>query len=274
MCRVLGVSRSGLYAWRLRPRLSRRAQENAALTERIREIHRESRATYGSPRVHAELRFQGIFVGCNRVARLMRVNGIQAVVRRRRHRSRPVGPELPAAPNVLDRRFDVEAPDSVWATDITYIWTLEGWMYLAVVLDLCSRRIVGWSMAEHMRTELVATALSMALGHRRPQDEALHHSDQGGQYASFVYQKILQQHGLTCSMSRRAECHDNAVVESFFSSLKRELIYRSAWPTRDSVRFAVHEYIEVFYNRKRRHSYLGYLTPVEYEAKILAANAA
>ena len=274
MCRVLGVSRSGLYAWRRRPRPAPRTLANARLTEQIREIHRDSRATYGSPRIHAELYFQGARVGRNRVARLMRANGIQAVVRRRfRHTTRS-DHDFPVAANVLDRRFDVEAPDSVWATDITYISTMEGWLYLAVVLDLCSRRVVGWSMAKHMRTELVASALEMALGNRRPEDELLHHSDRGSQYASFVYQKILQQHGLACSMSRRAECYDNAVVESFFSSLKRELIYRSAWPTRDSARLAVHEYIEVFYNRRRRHSHLGYLTPAEYEARIHAAPAA
>ena len=270
MCRVLGVSKSGFYAWRHRPP-SQRMVDDARLTKSIREIHAMSRGTYGSPRVHAELRCRGERVGRKRVERLMRLNGIEARSRRRIRRSKYVEHGLPVAPNVLDRRFDVDAPNQVWATDITFIWTQEGWLYLAVVVDLYSRRVVGWSMADHVRTELVIGALEMALGNRLPDASLLHHSDRGSQYASYRYQKALEQHGIRCSMSRRGECIDNAVVESFFGTLKTELVYRSTWPTRDAARLAIHEYIEVFYNRRRRHSRLGYLSPAEFEANSEAA---
>ena len=264
MCRLLKVSPSGYYASRGRPP-SKRAVEDAALTLRIREVHLKSRGTYGSPRMHAELRWQGFRVGENRVARLMRKDGISARLKRRWRRTTDSGHTLPVAPNVLEQAFTVDAPNRVWATDITYIWTLEGWLYLAVVEDLFSRRIVGWSMAEHMRTELVLGALDMAIGNRLPEGRLLHHSDRGSQYASFTYQKRLEKQGITCSMSRRAQCLDNAVVESFFGTLKRELVHRRTWLSREQAKAAIYEYIEVFYNRWRRHSTLGQVSPAEYE---------
>ena len=266
MCRVLGVSRSSLYARRSRPRWSARTEANAHLEHEIRAIHSESRGTYGSPRVLAELRFRGRTAGRHRVARIMRAARLTARPRRRFRRTTDSAHSLPVAENVLARRFTAERPNQRWVTDITYVWTQQGWLYLAVVLDLFSRRVVGWSMADHLRTDLVMGALSMALGTRRPSDELLHHSDRGSQYASIAYQRALAQHGIVVSMSRRGECHDNAVVESFFGTLKTELIHRQTWPTHASARSAIHDYLELFYNRKRRHSTLGYRTPAEVEA--------
>ena len=268
MCRVLGVSRSGLYAWRHRPRVSSREEANQELVVRIRAIHEESRGTYGSPRVHAQLRYDGHQVGCNRVARLMRLEGIHARVQRRWRRTTDSSHGLPVQANALDRRFDPERPDQAWVADITYIWTLQGWLYLAVVIDLYSRRVVGWSMQDHMRTDLVVDAAVMALGHRQPESDALHHSDRGSQYASFAFQKILEEHGITSSMSRKANCLDNAVVESFFGTLKQELVHDTDWETREDLRAAVFEYVEVFYNRKRRHSSLGFVSPAEFEEQV------
>lgn len=264
MCKLLGVSPSGFYAWRERPP-SARGIANQELVREIRKIHLQSRGTYGSPRVHAELRSRGRPVGANRVARLMRENGVTARFKRRWKRTTDSRHSLPIAPNDLDRNFSVEEPNSIWVTDITYIWTLEGWLYLAVVEDLFSRRIVGWSMADHMRTELVLGALDMAIGNRLPEGALMHHSDRGSQYASFTYQKRLEEKGITCSMSRRANCLDNAVVESFFGTLKQELVHRRTWISRRQARSAIHEYIEVFYNRWRRHSTLGQVCPAEYE---------
>ena len=264
MCRLLGVSASGFYAWRTRPP-SKRQIENQRLVREIREIHQQSRGTYGSPRIQAELCSRKRPVCVHRVARLMRENGISACLKRRWRRTTDSKHTLPVAPNTLDQKFEVTAPNRVWATDITYIWTLEGWLYLAVVEDLFSRRIVGWSMAEHMRTDLVVDALDMAIGNRLVDGDLLHHSDRGSQYASFIYQKRLEQHGIACSMSRRANCLDNAVVESFFGTLKRELVHRSTWVSRIQAKAAIHEYIEVFYNRWRRHSTLGQVCPAEYE---------
>ncbi len=276
MCRVVGVSRSGLYAWRRRPRTSARRAANIRLLTRIRAIHEASRGTYGSPRVHAQLRYDGDHVGLSRVERLMRQEGIQAQVRRRFRCTTDSKHDYPVATNSLDRQFNPERPDQVWVAGITYIWTLQGWMYLAVVIDLYSRRIIGWSMQDHMRTDLVvgAMAMAMALGHRKPEKDALHHSDRGSQYASFAFQKLLEQYGISCSMSRKANCLDNAVAESFFGTLKTELIHRRVWPTRGAARSAIHEYIEVFYNRRRLHSRLGYTSPVQFEANFHAANAA
>lgn len=273
MCRVLGVSPSGFYAWRDRPPSQRRVAD-IRLTREIREVFREGRGVCGSPRVFKELRARGHRLGRKRVERLMRAEGLQATLPKRFRRTTGFAHDLPVADNQLDRRFDVSERDQVWATDITYVRTHEGWLYLAVVMDLWSRRIIGWSMAPHMRTELVDGALSMALGNRRPKKGVLHHSDRGSQYASDAYQRKLRSAGMQCSMSRRGECYDNAVVESFFGTLKRELVYRHSWPTRMSARRAIHEYIEVFYNRRRRHSYLGYVSPAEFEKQSLAAEAA
>jgi transposase InsO family protein len=266
MCKVLQVSRSGFYAWYKRPP-STRERENKRLVRVIREAHQASRRTYGSPRIHEELKDRGFEVGCNRVARLMHENGIFACCRRRFRVTTNSAHGLPVADNVLGRSFTVKAPDRAWVTDITYVWTGEGWLYLAVVIDLFSRRVVGWSMSERIKTGLVLNALKMALGQRVSDAKLLHHSDRGSQYASHAYRKALKDHGITCSMSRKGDCWDNAVAESFFATLKTELVYRMVFLTRDAARAAIAEYIEVFYNRQRRHSHLGYMSPAKYEDK-------
>lgn len=266
MCSALRVSRSGFYAWRRR-QPSKRAREDARLAAEIRTVHQQARGTYGSPRVHFELQQRAFQVGRHRVARLMREQGLTARFKRRFRRTTDSKHNDPIAANRLNRQFDVEGPDRVWATDITYLWTDQGWLYLAVVLDLYSRRVVGWSMAEHLRSELVLGALEMALGQRAPRDGLLHHSDRGCQYASSAYREALSQADIVCSMSRKGDCWDNAVVESFFGTLKSELVHRRRFATRLAARTAVFEYIEVFYNRQRRHSYLGYLSPAEYEQR-------
>lgn len=266
MCSALRVSRSGFYAWRRR-QPSKRAREDARLAAEIRTVHQQARGTYGSPRVHFELQQRAFQVGRHRVARLMREQGLTALFKRRFRHTTDSTHNDPIAANRLNRQFDVEGPDRVWATDITYLWTDQGWLYLAVVLDLYSRRVVGWSMAEHLRSELVLGALEMALGQRAPRDGLLHHSDRGCQYASSAYREALSQAGIVCSMSRKGDCWDNAVVESFFGTLKSELVHRRRFATRLAARTAVFEYIEVFYNRQRRHSYLGYLSPAEYEQR-------
>jgi putative transposase len=265
LCRVLEVSRTGYYAWKNR-RPSVRSREDQALGAKVVSIFEESRKTYGSPRIHAELAEQGHRVGKKRVARLMVENGLEAVCARRFRVTTDSDHDLPVAENVLDRQFAPEGQDQVWAGDITYVWTGEGWLYLAVVLDLFSRRVVGWSIADHMRAELTTNALQMAIGRRLPGAELLHHSDRGSQYASGDYQNLLDDNGITCSMSRRGNCWDNAVVESFFGTLKTELIYRRPWLTRESAHQAIAEYIELFYNSRRRHAFLGQTSPANYEA--------
>lgn len=265
MCQVLEVSKSGYYAWRERAP-SNRAQQNERLAATITDVHTDSRGTYGSPRVHAELRAQGFAVGCNRVARIMRENGILGRRKPRFRRTTDSDHTLPVAGNLLARQFAAGEPDTAWVADITYIWTQQGWLYLAVIIDLFSRRVVGWSMADHMRAELVLDALSAALGSRLPSEAGLLvHSDRGSQYASHAYQEALDANGITCSMSRRGNCWDNAVAESFFSTLKSELVHNVIFLTRDSARYAIAEWIEIFYNGKRRHSSLGYATPLEAE---------
>jgi len=268
MCRVLKVSRSGYYAWRTREP-SKRAQADQGLREQIVSIHRASRGTYGSPRVHAELREQGKRVGRKRVARLMREVDIRGSMPRRFVRTTDSKHHRPVAPNLLDRQFAVDEPNRVWAGDITYVRTWEGWLYLAVIIDMCSRRVVGWSVADHMRTDLVETALVNALGLRCPEPGLMHHSDRGSQYASDDYQALLLDRGIRCSMSRKGNCWDNAVVESFFGTLKTELIYRHPWANRRRAHEAIAEYIELFYNPRRRHSSLGYLSPAEFERRWL-----
>lgn len=268
MCEVLGVSRSGYYAWRDRPP-SPTALRRERLVEQIRQAHEEARSVYGSPRVHRELEAQGIACCKNTVAKLMREHGIRSRVRRRfvvqttdsRH-NRPV------ADNVLAREFYPDQPDTAWAADITYVPTAEGWLYLAVVIDLCSRKVIGWATAGHLRTELPVEALRTALTHRRPTGSLLHHSDRGVQYASAAYQSLLAEHGIEPSMSRVGNCWDNAVMESFFSSLKRELVHHESYASHEEARGSLFEYIEVFYNRKRRHSTLGYRSPAEFEARL------
>lgn len=263
MCRVLGVSRAGLYAWRRRPRPSARDAANLELTERIRSIHEASRGTYGSPRVHRQLHREGIDAGRNRVAHLMRSAELRGRIRRRFRTTTDSDHQRPVAPNVLNRKFKVDAPDRVWASDITYIATRTGFSYLAVILDLHSRMVVGWSLQSHMRTELIEEALIAALGSREPSPDLLHHSDRGSQYASQAYRDHLDSLGIAVSMSRRGNCWDNAVVESFFGTLKQELVQGSSWANQAEARAAIHEYIEVFYNRIRLHSSLDYRTPAE-----------
>jgi putative transposase len=263
MCRVLGVSRSGLYAWRKRSYPGMRAGRDAALLSQIRAAHATSRETYGSPRVHAQLRRNDVRVGRKRIERLMREAGLRGRIRRRFRRTTDSDHALPVAPNTLNRRFTVARPDEVWAGDITYITTVSGWGYLAVILDLHTRLVVGWSLADHMRTELVEDALAAALGWRVPAANLLHHSDRGSQYASAAYRARLSQQGIEASMSRRGDCYDNAVVESFFGTLKQELEQGKVWPSLEQARREIHDYIEVFYNRQRLHSALGYRTPAE-----------
>lgn len=269
MCRCLEVTRSGFYAHR-NAEPTERQKANEKLKMEIKRVHKESRGTYGSPRVHAELEEQGHKVGRNRIARLMAEEG---VVGRRKPKFRKTTDSAhghPVAPNILARRFEVDGPDRAWVADITYIWTYEGWMYLAVIIDLFSRRVVGWSMADHMRTELVLSALEAALGSRAPDETGLlFHSDRGSQYASGDYRKALEAAGITCSMSRRANCWDNAVAESFFSTLKTELVHNVIFTNRAAAKTTIAEWIEVFYNRRRRHSTIGYLAPVEYERRHL-----
>lgn len=264
LCNALGVSRGGYYSWLSRPE-SRRAREDRQLLPRIRAVFRESRQRYGSPRVHAELRDE-VRCGRHRVARLMRQDRLQARPKRRFKRTTQSAHAQPLAGNELQRQFEVATLDTCWAGDITYIWTQEGWLYLAVLLDLCSRRIVGWAVNDRLTEELTLRALDQALVRRRPSAGLLHHSDRGSQYAAGEYRKKLARHGLRTSMSRRGDCWDNAVVESFFSSLKTELFAGQRWPaTRAEARRELFEYIEIFYNRKRRHSALGYLSPSRFE---------
>jgi transposase InsO family protein len=266
MCEVLGVSRSGYYAWRDRP-LSATALRREQLVEQIRTAHAESRQVYGSPRIRAELRAQGVVCSENTVAKLMRQHGIRSK-RRQRFVVRTTDSRHPhpVADNRLNQQFAVPRPDEAWAADITYIPTGEGWLYLATIMDLCSRKIVGWAADDHLRAELTCHALQRALVHRRPKGPVLHHSDRGVQYACDEYQALLACHGLTCSMSRTGNCYDNAVVESFFGTLKTELTHHDTYATRNEARLALFEYLEVFYNRKRRHSALDYRSPAEYEA--------
>lgn len=265
MCRVLKLSRSGYYAW-IKRKPSSRTQENEILSQEIQQIHQESRQTYGSPRIHAALVAKGFQVGRQRVVRLMEKLGICARRKRKFKATTDSEHDLPIAQNVLARDFTTTEPDRAWVADMTYIWTTEGWLYLAVIIDLFSRRVVGWSMADHMRTALVLTALEAALGQRVPSQTGLvFHSDRGSQYASSDYRDALLKADITCSMSRRANCWDNAVAESFFGTLKIELIYPRIFSTRAIARTIIAEWIEVFYNRQRLHSTLGYLAPAQFE---------
>jgi transposase InsO family protein len=270
MCRALAVSPAGYYAWRTRPE-SHRSVRNRALLLTIRVIHRESRETYGSPSIWDALLKQGHDVGEHRVARLMRVEGIRAKTVKKWRATTQSNPRLPVAANTLDRQFTIAAPNRVWAGDLTYVWTTEGWLYLAVILDLYSRRVIGWAMGHRLTVELAERALTMALTNRTPTAGLLHHSDRGSQYAATSYQQLLAAHGITASMSRKGNCWDNACIESFFGTLKRELVYPRHYATREEATRDIFEYIEVFYNRQRRHSTLGYDSPAEYEARTAVA---
>ena len=270
MCRALAVSAAGYYAWRSRPESARSIQTRTLLAA-IRVIHQESRETYGSPRIWDVLVKQGHRVGEHRVARLMRHGGIRAKTMTKWRATTQSQHPFPVAANTLDRAFTVEAPNRVWAGDLTYIWTREGWLYLAVLLDLYARRVVGWAMGPRLTGELAEQALNMALVNRIPRAGLVHHSDRGSQYAATSYQRRLTEYGLIPSMSRKGNCWDNACVESFFGTLKRELVYQRHYATRDEATRNIFEYIEVFYNRQRRHSTLDYHTPAEYEARAAVA---
>jgi len=259
LCRTLQVSRAGFYAWRRRPPAPR-ARADDRLGLEIAAIHAESRQRYGSPRVHAELADRGCRTSRKRVARLMRARGLAARRRRRFRVTTHSRHPFPVAPNVLARQFDRPQPDRAWVTDITYIPTREGWLYLAVLLDLCLRLAVGWAMSDRITDALTLDALGVALARRRPPQGLLHHSDRGSQYASGDYQRLLARHGIVGSMSRRGNCWDNAVAESFFATIKVELVHDAAWATRAAARAELVEYLEVFYNGQRRHSALGYLS--------------
>ena len=265
LCQTLEVSPAGYYAWRQRPRSSQQ-QRRDTLVVQMRTIHAEVKARYGSPRIHKELLARGHDCSVNTVAKLMRDNHIRAKTARKfRVRTTDSDHDLAVADNLLDRQFNPSAANEAWVADITYIATREGWLYLAAVEDLYSRMVVGWSMADHVESRLVVDALEMAVQRRLPDERLLAHSDRGSQYASEHYQRLLEQHGITCSMSRRADCWDNAPMESFFASLKKELIHDADFATRAEARAAIFEYIEVFYNVQRRHSSLGYVSPAEYE---------
>jgi putative transposase len=264
LCRMLGVSRSGYYAWRNRPP-SERARFDAVLSEKIETIHRNSRATYGAPRVHAELRAIGIRCARKRVARLMRQARLRGCMRGRRMRTTHRIAVQKAAPDLVARNFSSEMPDRLWVADITYVRSREGFVYLAFILDVCSRRLVGWSMATHLRTEIVVEALQMAIARRKPAPGLIHHSDRGVQYTSLSFGRRLEEEGLIPSMGQVGSAYDNALAESFIATLKTELLYRNIWPTRQAARTAIFEYIEGFYNPRRRHSALGYLSPTEFE---------
>ncbi len=265
MSRVLAVSRSGYYAWLSRPE-SLRSYRNRQLLVDIRRIHLQSRRTYGSPRVTDELQDQGVVCNEKRVARLMRDHGIRAKTVKKFRVTTDSRHKLPVAPNLLQREFSVSAPNRVWLGDITYVWTKEGWLYLAGVLDLYSRRIVGCAMSHRIDVELTLSALRQALDRRRPQAGLLYHSDQGKQYAALDYQKLMHDHQMVGSMSRKGDCWDNAPMESFWGTLKRELVHHEKFATREEAKRKIFEYIEVFYNCQRRHSSLGSLSPAEYEA--------
>ena len=270
MCQVLNVTRSGYYAWRDRP-ASNRERRRAELVEQIRTVFDDSRGTYGSPRVTPELNERGTAAACeNTVAKYMREQGI-AVKPKKRFVPRTTDPDHPhpIAPNRLDQDFEATAPDQKWACDLTYIWTDEGWLYLSVVLDLFSRRVIGWSMSEDLKADGgVAEALRMALARRRPGPGLIHHSDRGVQYACGLYRQLLAEHDITCSMSRPGNCYDNAVAESFFGTFKTELVHREHYRTRAQARASVFEWIECWYNRRRRHSSLGFLSPEAFEAQL------
>ena len=273
MCRCLRIRPSGFYAWLKEP-LSRRAQDDARQTDLIRQAWSESGKVYGYRKLADDLRDQGEHVSENRVARLASMAGIAAQVGYKRRPGRYGGKPAVVASNTLDRQFEVDAPDKVWVTDITYIRTHEGWLYLSVVIDLFSRRVVGWSAQPRMTTDLALQALLAAVWRRKPKTRVMIHSDQGSQFTSREWQLFLSQHNLDASMSRRGNCHDNAVAESFFQLLKRERIRRRTYPTREAARQDVFEYIEMFYNPKRKHTNNGMLSPVAFEARQQKLNEA
>ena len=265
MARVLGVSPSGYYAWRTRERSAHEASD-VALSARVRAIHERSRGTYGAPRIHAELAAEGTPVSRKRVARVMREAGLAGVSRRKGARTTRRDPQARPAPDLVERRFEAEAPDRLWVADITYVPTAAGFLYLAVVLDVFSRRVVGWSMANHLRTELVLDALDMAVGQRRP-GSVIHHSDQGCQYTSLAFGERCRQWGVAPSMGSVGDCYDNAMAESFFATLECELLERTRFHDHRQAQGAIFEFIEGWYNPHRRHQGLGYHSPMDFERR-------
>ena len=267
MCSVLDVSPAGYYAWRLRPE-SRRSVANRALLGDIERVYRDNHGCYGSPRVHRELRAQGRGASRGRIERLMRRHGVRAIMARpRRARTTDSRHDLPIAPNLVDRDFTTTAPNRIWLADITYVETGEGWLYLSTVMDLYSRKIVGWAMRDHLRAELPLAALRMAISAQRPGIGLIHHSDRGVQYASHEYRAALAAGAITASMSRKGNCYDNAPMESFFHTLKTERVHHRQYATRAEAQRDIFAYIEGFYNRTRRHSAIGYISPLEMERK-------
>ena len=272
MCEVLGVSASGFYDWASRAP-SDRALSDAWLMEQIKDIHKTNRGVYGARRIHAELaQARGIRVGRKRAERLMRQAGISGLVTRRRGKTTIRVPGVRTVPDLVERDFRPTEPDRLWVADITYLRTFEGWLYLAAIQDAYSRRIVGWAMDSHKRAELVRDALEMAIARRRPAPGLVHHSDQGSQYVALLFGQRCRQAGITQSMGSRGDAYDNAVAESFFKTLKAELVHRRSWPAQAELRSAVFDYIESFYNRQRRHSTLGYLSPAEFEKITIPIN--
>ncbi len=271
MCRVLDVSESGYRAWKRGGEPERKRLMNSQMLALIQSIHAELKGAYGSPRMVRELRERGFPAGKERIERLMRENGIRARHKRRFKITTDSRHNLPVAPNLLDRNFTPEAPNQVWTSDITYLWTNEGWLYLAIVLDLFNREVVGWSLKPRMTADIVTDALSMAWFRRKPAAGMIHHSDRGSQYASLAFQDKLKEYGMVCSMSRKGNCWDNAPAESWFNSFKNERVHGLRYETRAEMTVASFEYIEVFYNRRRRHSTLGYKSPMQFLDDWLAA---
>jgi transposase InsO family protein len=268
MCRLLAVQASGYYAWTRREPCRREARR-LQLLESIRRVHERSHGTYGSPRVHRALKKEGVACTRKQVEKLMRQEQIRSTRQRRfRIKTTDSNHGHAVAANLLDRKFQQGELNQAWVSDITYVATDEGWLYVASVMDLCSRRIIGWSTADHLRAELATEALAMAIRERCPTEALMHHSDRGVQYACGEYQAILDRHGITCSMSRSGNCYDNASMESFFKTFKVELVYQEHYATREEARKSIHSYIEVFYNRQRLHSSLDYRSPAEYEAEL------
>jgi transposase InsO family protein len=273
MCEVLKVSCNGYFSWRNRP-YSKRTEENSKLVPLVLQIHKESGGTYGTRRIAKALLALGIPCGRSRARSLMRMAGVAARQRKKLRVTTDSKHNLPVAPNRLNRQFEVKKPNNVWVSDITYVWTREGWLYLAVVLDLFSRQIVGWTMSNRINRKLVMSALLMAIWRRRPAPGVMFHSDRGSQYCSHDFQKLLKTHKMTCSMSRKGDCWDNAVAERFFASLKTERIFPKNYRTREEARRDIIDYIEMFYNSKRLHSYLGYVSPREFENRQFLKKAA
>jgi transposase InsO family protein len=266
LCRVLGVSRSGFHAWHQRPQAPR-VGADALLAAQVASVHKRSRSTYGSPRVHAELRAKGIRVSRKRVERLMRENGLEARRKRRFRRTTDSRHSDPIAPNVVARNFEATEPNATWVTDVTAIWTTEGWLYLAVLLDLYSRRVVAWDAGANNDTALALRTLRLGLRRRHPRVGLVHHSDRGSPYASADYRAALACHGIIASMSRKGDCWDNAVAESFFATLRAELVNHQRYETHNAAVISIGDYIDNFYNIERRHSFLGYLNPIEFELR-------